>query len=144
MTEQITTEQIAEAGAGTPSQDPPQQPAVETPSATEGAPDTATSPAAPRPPSVETPSETGGLLGDSGAFIERWNGIQTTFVDEPRQAVERADALVAEVIRELARTFADERQRLEVAWSGGKDVSTEDLRQTLQRYREFFQTLLRS
>ncbi|HEX4754180.1 MAG TPA: hypothetical protein VH661_00320 [Candidatus Dormibacteraeota bacterium] len=138
MTEQITTEQIAESGAGTPPQGPPQQPAVETPSATGGATDTGDGPGRPEGAGAE------GLLGDSGAFIERWNGIQATFVDEPRQAVERADALVAEVIRELARTFADERQRLEVAWSGGKDVSTEDLRQTLQRYREFFQTLLRS
>lgn len=132
MTEQITTEQVADGGAQSPPQRPPPQPSVETPSATEGATDTTTSPAAE------------GLLSDSGAFNERWNGIQATFVDEPRQAVERADALVAEVIKELARVFADERQRLEAAWSGGESVSTEDLRQALQRYRAFFQTLLRS
>lgn len=84
------------------------------------------------------------LLANNGEFIARWTEIQTTFVDEPRTAVEQADTLVAEVIRELARVFAEERSRLESAWSRGTDVSTEDLRQALQRYRDFFHTLLRS
>ncbi len=90
------------------------------------------------------PAGTRGLLGDSAGFSQRWDAIQATFVDEPRQAVERADALVREVIEQLARVFGDERQRLEAAWSGGSQVSTEDLRQTLQRYRDFFQALVRS
>jgi hypothetical protein len=84
------------------------------------------------------------LLEDGGGYLERWNEIQATFVDEPRRAVERADKLVEEVIQQLARVFADERTRLEAAWSGGGEVSTEDLRVALQRYRDFFQTLLRS
>ena len=84
------------------------------------------------------------LLGESTEFLDRWNAIQTTFVDEPRQAVEQADKLVAEVVQELARVFAEERNRLESAWSSGQDVSTEDLRQALQRYRDFFHVLLRS
>ncbi len=84
------------------------------------------------------------LLVDNAEFTARWTAIQTTFVDEPRAAVENADALVAEVMSELARTFADERARLEGAWSRGTDVSTEDLRQVLQRYRDFFHLLLRS
>ena len=85
-----------------------------------------------------------GLLQDTSGFMSQWQEIQGMFVDEPRRAVERADGLVAEVIKELARSFADERQRLETEWSEGKDVTTEDLRLSLQRYREFFQTLLRS
>jgi len=76
--------------------------------------------------------------------MERWTVIQTTFVDEPRTAVEQADTLVADVIRELARVFAEERGQLEAAWAQGTDVSTEDLRQALQRYRDFFHLLLRS
>jgi hypothetical protein len=84
------------------------------------------------------------LLADNAGFTARWAAIQTTFVDEPRTAVESADALVAEVMSELARTFAEERARLEGAWSRGTDVSTEDLRQVLQRYRDFFHLLLRS
>ena len=75
-------------------------------------------------------------------FRSRWNDIQAGFVDEPRRAVENADALVAEVMQHLAQTFADERQKLESQWGRGDDVSTEDLRIGLQRYRSFFSRLL--
>ncbi len=72
----------------------------------------------------------------------RWNGIQTAFVDEPRKAVEQADSLVASAMKRLAEVFADERDTLEKAWDRGDNVSTEDLRIALQRYRSFFQRLL--
>ena len=72
----------------------------------------------------------------------RWQDIQTGFVDEPRQAVERADALVATAIKRLAEMFANERNILEQQWSRGDDVSTEDLRVALRRYRGFFDRLL--
>ena len=75
-------------------------------------------------------------------FHSRWETIQTGFVDEPRQTVEQADELVAEVMKRLAEGFADERTRLEQQWGRGEDVSTEDLRVALQRYRGFFQRLL--
>jgi len=75
-------------------------------------------------------------------FQNRWDEIQTGFVDEPRRAVEEADALVALAIRELAQSFANERAGLERQWDRGDDVSTEDLRQSLQRYRSFFGRLL--
>jgi hypothetical protein len=68
--------------------------------------------------------------------------VQTSFVDEPRRAVERADELVAEVIKRLADSFAQERSRLEGQWGRGDNVSTEDLRVALQRYRAFFDRLL--
>ena len=72
----------------------------------------------------------------------RWESIQVGFVDEPRAAVEQADSLVAEVMQTLATTFSRERSGLEGQWSKGEDVSTEDLRQTLRRYRSFFDRLL--
>src|SRR4051794_22658527 len=75
-------------------------------------------------------------------FQTRWEKIQTGFVDEPRQTVEQADELVAEVMKRMAEGFATERERLEGQWGRGEDVSTEDLRVTLQRYRGFFQRLL--
>lgn len=73
---------------------------------------------------------------------DRWGQIQASFVDEPRAAVERADGLVAEAIQRLAQSFAAERQRLESQWDRGTEVSTEDLRQGLRRYRSFFDRLL--
>jgi hypothetical protein len=75
-------------------------------------------------------------------FRRQWNEIQTGFVDEPRRAVEEADELVAEAIRQLAQSFAEARTNLEHQWDRGDDVSTEDLRQALQRYRSFFGRLL--
>lgn len=72
----------------------------------------------------------------------RWEAIQASFVDEPRRAVEEADALVAGAMKRLAETFAQERSRLEEQWDRGGDVSTEDLRIALQRYRAFFGRLL--
>ncbi|PYL08448.1 MAG: hypothetical protein DME33_07290 [Verrucomicrobia bacterium] len=79
---------------------------------------------------------------ESRNFHKRWTDIQTAFVDEPRRAVERADELVAEVIKRLADSFAQERSNLEGQWGRGDNVSTEDLRVALQRYRAFFDRLL--
>jgi hypothetical protein len=72
----------------------------------------------------------------------RWRQIQGDFVDEPRKAVEQADDLVAQAIKRLAGIFANERSELEADWSRGEEVSTEDLRQALRRYRSFFDRLL--
>lgn len=109
---------------------------------------------------TERPAESGPVMRDTGAsgtgpmhptlinsnemqtFRSRWSDIQTGFVDEPRRAVEQADSLVAEVMQNLARTFATEKDKLEGQWGRGQDVSTEDLRIALQRYRSFFDRLL--
>jgi len=72
----------------------------------------------------------------------KWNAIQTKFIDEPRQSVQEADGLVASTIQRLAESFAAERGKLESQWAKGGDVSTEDLRLALQRYRSFFDRLL--
>jgi hypothetical protein len=80
--------------------------------------------------------------GDAQRFREQWNEVQTGFVDDPRRAVEQADHTVAEVMKRLAEVFAEERAKLEQQWSKGDNVSTEDLRVTLQRYRSFFTRLL--
>ena len=84
------------------------------------------------------------LLADDQAsrFRGEWESIQTGFVDQPRQAVERADALVADLMQRLAEGFADERRELESQWDRGDDVDTEELRLALQRYRSFFGRLL--
>jgi len=80
--------------------------------------------------------------GEAEGFRGRWTDVQTGFVDEPRHAVEQADGLVAEMMQRLAQVFADERASLEEQWSRGNDISTEDLRQALRRYRSFFDRLL--
>jgi hypothetical protein len=79
---------------------------------------------------------------DADGFRTRWSAIQTGFVDEPRKAVEEADTLVAEVMKRLAEVFATERTRLESQWERSDQVSTEDLRLAMRRYRSFFERLL--
>ena len=75
-------------------------------------------------------------------YRARWSAIQTGFVDEPRKAVEEADTLVAELMKRLAEVFADERRQLETHWERKDQVSTEDLRIAMRRYRSFFERLL--
>ena len=75
-------------------------------------------------------------------YRSRWQALQASFVDEPQSVVEQADDLVAEVTARLQQTFAEERRGLEEQWSRGDDVSTEDLRVALTRYRSFFERLL--
>ncbi len=79
---------------------------------------------------------------ETAQFWHRWSDIQAGFVDEPRRAVEAADSLVAETMQRLAQVFAGARQGLEHQWDRGDNVTTEDLRLTLQRYRSFFDRLL--
>ena len=79
---------------------------------------------------------------EAGELRRHWDSIQASFVDEPRRAVEQADELVANAMKRLAETFANERASLESQWDRGDSVSTEDLRLALQRYRTFFGRLL--
>jgi hypothetical protein len=71
-----------------------------------------------------------------------WREIQAHFVDEPRTAVEQADALVADLMQQVAAMFAREHAELEHRWAGGDGASTEELRQSLRGYRSFFERLL--
>jgi hypothetical protein len=79
---------------------------------------------------------------DRDAMTQRWRDIQADFVDQPRKAMQDADALVAGLMQQLAQMFSQERSQLEAQWSRGDQVSTEDLRVSLQRYRAFFERLL--
>jgi hypothetical protein len=110
----------------------------------------------PPPANVTSPSGTGTavarardeervalfIANEANELRARWDGIQVGFVDEPRKAVQEADALVSATIKRLAEIFADERQKLEQQWDRSENVSTEDLRVALQRYRSFFARLL--
>jgi hypothetical protein len=88
--------------------------------------------------------ETGPLFssGEAKDLRARWDAIQVGFVDEPRRSVEEADNLVAGAMKRLAEIFAQERSNLEGQWDQGENVSTEDLRLALRRYRSFFSRLL--
>jgi hypothetical protein len=98
--------------------------------------------------------QTGARTVEEGRFVpllpgneadqlrSRWNDIQADFVDDPDTSVQAADSLVAQVMQRLAEIFSEERSQLESQWQQGKQVSTEDLRVALHRYRSFFNRLL--
>jgi hypothetical protein len=96
----------------------------------------------PRPERVD--GRPGALLPaeESAGLRERWSTIQGSFVDTPREAVRSADELVAIVVQRVTEIYAGERAKLEADWTRGNEVSTEDLRQALKRYRSFFDRLL--
>jgi hypothetical protein len=87
----------------------------------------------------QTPLFNGELNRD---FRAQWRDIQTGFVDEPRMSVERADELVAQLMQRLAQSFSEQRSELEKQWDASEEISTEELRLALQRYRSFFERLL--
>ena len=136
----LTTEQIANPGAAQPAAPSPgaAQPSVPSPGAAQ--------PPAPSPGSGQhtAKAEAAQLLNpqDREAMTRRWRDIQADFVDQPQKAMQDADALVAGLMQQLAQMFSQERSQLEAQWSRGDQVSTEDLRVSLQRYRAFFERLL--
>jgi hypothetical protein len=117
----------------------PQVPDVAAPSFGVGGASSAGAATAPAMAETATP-----LLSPEEAkdFRARWDAIQVSFVDEPRRAVQEADGLVAVTTKRLAETFAAERTKLDAQWERGENVSTEDLRLALRRYRSFFGRLL--
>ncbi|WP_367130773.1 hypothetical protein [Saccharothrix sp. HUAS TT1] len=83
------------------------------------------------------------FTGDDAAdYQAEWRALQADFVDDPREAVQRADELVAQVMQSLATTFNQHKHALEEQWQRGDEVQTEELRQALKRYRSFFDRLL--
>lgn len=75
-------------------------------------------------------------------FRTQWLSIQSKFVDDPRASVKQADELVASVLKSVMMGFSDRRVALEKQWNSGENISTEDLRVALKRYRSFFDRLL--
>lgn len=79
---------------------------------------------------------------DADRLNGEWRVMQSSFVDHPREAVEQADRLVADLMQRLASQFSETRSNLERQWDVQDDISTEDLRVAMTRYRSFFERLL--
>ncbi|HEX2316131.1 MAG TPA: hypothetical protein VHJ17_20485 [Thermomonospora sp.] len=71
---------------------------------------------------------------------ERWREVQAGFVDDPREAVRRADALAEEVLTALKEQLHQRKRELDAAH--GDEGDTERLRRALRDYRDFFDRLL--
>ena len=127
----VTAEPATGADTAAPPVEAAEPPEVEAPEA--------------EPPTAEHESEAGEVLFGGGALADlraRWAGVQAAFVDDPKECVGKADALVSDLVEQLTTGFAQARSHLEEQWSRGKEASTEDLRLALMHYREFFERLL--
>ncbi|MGH3787851.1 MAG: hypothetical protein ACRDRG_15170 [Pseudonocardiaceae bacterium] len=75
-----------------------------------------------------------GLLNDPASLRDQWQQLQGTFVDDPQRAVREASELVERTLQEIHANVT--------RGPAADPTSTEDLRVSFQRYREFFQRLL--
>jgi hypothetical protein len=93
------------------------------------------------------------------AYAEEWRAVQERFIDEPRQSVAEADALVQRVMRERGYPVDEFDERIDMVAVDHPDlaenyrvahaievrddeVPTDDLRDAFQRYRSLFAELL--
>ncbi len=99
---------------------------------------------APRPEAGSATSGGAGLFdqGEVDEFSDRWEDIQVRFVDQPKESVAAADRLVDDVVNTVTSRLSDQRRELESLWQRDEEVTTEQLRQSLQRYHALFDRLL--
>jgi hypothetical protein len=98
---------------------------------------------------------------ERNAFAQRWDEVQSRFVDDPKSAVTQADGLVTEVMQARGYPMGDFEQRAadisvdhpvvvdnyraarEIALRHGQGkASTEDMRKAIVHYRALFTELL--
>jgi len=72
----------------------------------------------------------------------RWTAVQSSFVDDPREAVRQGNELVIQAMKSLTDTFSNERAKREGQVDHTAKASTENLRISLRSYRSFFERLL--
>jgi hypothetical protein len=140
-----STEEVESSNPGTDSLAVGAEPSTETVGTDASTEQTEPSTAGTHSSAVGTESSTEQSLfaeGELSGLRSRWDAVQSGFVDDPRDCVQKADGLVSDVVDQLTTGFSEVRSRLEAQWSRGEEASTEDLRLALKRYREFFQRLL--
>jgi hypothetical protein len=104
-------------------------------------------PAAAPASALDTP-----LLSDTTGLRERWQAVQAEFVDDPREAVGDAAALLEQTTQALVDALQQRQRDLRSGWDSGDangtgtatadgTTDTERLRLTLQRYRGLFNQL---
>jgi hypothetical protein len=80
-------------------------------------------------------------------FRRRWDSIKASFVDDPREAVRRADELTDELMRELTKAMESRRRDLSEQWKHSESpddkAETERLRVALHNYRSMLDPILR-
>ncbi|MEV5895055.1 hypothetical protein [Nonomuraea fuscirosea] len=97
------------------------------------------------PAAEPAPPQHGSLLGsDSSDVLQRWHDLQAFFVDDPREAVQRADELMDEVMTAVHETLERRLGELREPWKNTDqdDTETERLRMALRAYRNVLHRLM--
>ncbi|MGC5012959.1 hypothetical protein ACLQ2R_19525 [Streptosporangium sp. DT93] len=107
-----------------------------------GAEPPATSAAHAAPPATSTAEAATLFEQDSDGIRRRWQVVQASFVDDPREAVERADSLLDEVTNSFRSALEARTAELQGRWKNNEKNDTEDLRTALRDYRATLEQLL--
>lgn len=78
---------------------------------------------------------------DSNRVLDRWNQVQSDFVDDPHTSIREADALAGEVTEAVIAALEEQRTALRATWDGARGGDTEALRLALRDYRSFVRHL---
>ncbi|WP_189250488.1 hypothetical protein [Streptosporangium pseudovulgare] len=101
-------------------------------------------PGGPSPARDDGHSPTGGgplFEHDADGIRRRWQEVQVGFVDDPRDSVTRADALLEELVGSLRTALERRTASLRQRWDGDEH-DTERLRTALRDYRATLEQLL--
>jgi hypothetical protein len=95
------------------------------------------------PPASASPGPAVSLLGSDPADVrDRWHDLQASFVDDPRDAVQRADSLLDEVTASVHQALEGRIRELQDLWKNTGHHDTEQLRTALRSYRDVMHRLL--
>lgn len=86
-------------------------------------------------------TELGPLFGESraGDFRQRWQEIQVGFVEDPANAVKRAEDLTGSILTSLTEALEERRGILD---KSAQDGDTEQLRLVIRQYREVLEGII--
>ncbi|MEW9548463.1 hypothetical protein [Nonomuraea sp. NPDC050783] len=93
-------------------------------------------------PAHAAPSDVTLFDQDPAEVQARWRDLQAGFVDDPSDAVQRADGLLGEVVESLTSSLTSRTAALRERWKDVEAPDTEQLRQALREYRNVLERLL--
>ncbi|MEV0632507.1 hypothetical protein [Nonomuraea wenchangensis] len=93
-------------------------------------------------PAHAAPADTALFDQDPAEVQSRWRDLQAAFVDDPGDAVQRADGLLGEVVESLTAGLNSRTSALRERWKDVGTPDTEQLRQALREYRTVLERLL--
>ncbi|MET8986358.1 hypothetical protein ABZW49_12995 [Nonomuraea wenchangensis] len=93
-------------------------------------------------PAHAAPADVALFDQDPAEVQSRWRDLQAAFVDDPGDAVQRADGLLSEVVESVTASLNSRTSALRERWKDAGTPDTEQLRQALREYRSVLERLL--